>query len=854
MGPVRLRAGLFVATMLALAFVACGAGKKKLAGESDESFDASVPEASLFADASGTASTTCAARTCAELGAGCGPQGDGCGRVIDCGTCPTGQSCGAAGPSQCGAPKACTPKKCADLDAGCGGQGDGCGGIIGCGVCLPPAFCGGGGPSQCGADDAGPCRPATCASLGKNCGPVADGCGALLQCGTCPSGQVCGVGAPNVCGPPVGDGGACVPATCASLGATCGQVGDGCGGLTPPCGTCTSPEVCGGGGFSRCGIGDASVPDASCDGGLCATVPVCDAGGTTTLVGHVWAPSGPTGKYGALPIAGAVVYVPTKAVDAFAPGVSCDRCGAPVSGAPLVSTVSASDGSFVLKNVPAGASVPLVVQLGRWRRQVTIPSVTPCAKNDLDGELTRLPRNKGEGDIPLFAISTGAVDAIECVLRKVGVDDAEFTTSSGEGRVRLYRNNGASAAAPTQPPPKTAVDLVGAQDELDQYDAVVFSCIGFPQEQLAADRERVVAYADKGGRVFGTHYSYVWIHTQPPWDATAVWASPVVNGASSVIDTSTTKGQRFASWLEVVGALLTTYPPTVVINGANNVRGPIAAGAERWISRGTDPNATMLQYAFNTPWAAADDDKCGRVTFADYHVSTASAGTFPQSCTPDALMPREKVLAYALFDLTTCVSTAASATLPGCVPATCTSLGYACGRTSDGCGGVLDCGVCAPSEICGGFGKPFQCTASCTPKDCAAQGIECGPAGDGCGGALDCGGCKAPAVCGLGGPSRCGVQHACAATTCAAAGARCGRLADGCGKLLDCGACPAGETCVDGSCVALTCVPRTCAAAGAECGPIGDGCGALVDCGACPPGKVCGANGAPSKCGVVGAR
>jgi len=43
---------------------------------------------------------------------------------------------------------------------------------------------------------------------------------------------------------------------------------------------------------------------------------------------------------------------------------------------------------------------------------------------------------------------------------------------------------------------------------------------------------------------------------------------------------------------------------------------------------------------------------------------------------------------------------------PGCVPSTCTKLGYECGSASDGCGGTLECGDCPSTECeqeaCGG--------------------------------------------------------------------------------------------------------------------------------------------------------
>ncbi len=85
-----------------------------------------------------------------------------------------------------------------------------------------------------------------------------------------------------------------------------------------------------------------------------------------------------------------------------------------------------------------------------------------------------------------------------------------------------------------------------------------------------------------------------------------------------------------------------------------------------------------------------------------------------------------------------------------CTPTTCIEQGKNCGTISDGCGGSLDCGTCAPSETCGGGGVANVCGV-CTPTSCAAQGKNCGTISDGCGGTLDCGTCTAPQTCGGGG-------------------------------------------------------------------------------------------------------
>lgn len=871
MRAVHLRS-LLGASLVVGVFVACGSNSSD-DGDGSVTDDGGI-ESSAFIDSA--APNGCQPKTCADLGADCGPQADGCGAIIQCGSCASPAFCGGGGSSKCGtgagdASVACAPKVCADLGAECGPQGDGCGGIVQCGTCATPTFCGGNGPSKCGigssdggsgsGDAASLCQPKTCAELGKNCGPVADGCGGLAQCGTCPSGEMCGLKSPSVCAGTLADGGiACTPKTCADFGATCGQLGDGCGGLTAPCGTCSSPQFCGGGGYSKCGAGDAGTNDAGCTG-LCQQIPSCSGGATTTLTGTVWAPSGPNSVYGALPVPGAVVYVPNGTVQAFTPGVSCDQCSALASGLPLVSTVTSADGTFTLKNVPAGANIPLVIQLGRWRRKVTIASVTPCVSQALQGDVTRLPRTQAEGDIPLIAVSTGNVDALECVFRKMGVDDSEFTNPLLNGRIRLYRDNGARAAHTKNQQVPTASDLYGAQTELDKFDAVLFACVGAREDKASADKGRVLAYANKGGRVFATHYSYVWLYDLAPWNTTAAWSADqdFWDSVTGLVDTGSAKGQQFATWLGVVNALSGSSPPRISIDEArHDVDQPVTAGAERWITTyQDDPKAALEHYAFNTPWGTAPASQCGRVIYSDFHVTTNSQtgrDTFPDECDSNPLTPQEKVLAYMMFDLTTCISQATPPPPATCTPKTCGQLGYGCGKAGDGCGGIIDCGACTAPQTCGGGGTPFQCGGSspaCTPKTCAQLGYNCGQAGDGCGGTLSCGTCTAPAYCGGSGPNQCGTSGvgSCTPTTCQAKGATCGPLGDGCGNLLSCGTCPANSVCIDNACVSGACTPISCASAGAQCGPLGDGCGGIVDCGTCPSGQACGGAGVSNQCG-----
>lgn len=878
-GSLALRSVIITICVAAVAF-ACGSGSESEfvdpnAGLGEE---AGPPPPGNFnpIDAGKADGSACKALTCKDVAANCGPIGDGCGGLLaSCGTCAGEETCGGGGKASVCGKAACTPKDCTALGANCGAAGDGCGGVITtCGTCsVPGEICGGGGPSRCGtglggdagADGGAACVAKTCADLGANCGPAADGCGGLIpSCGSCGVvGQTCGGGGtPSVCG-----GNACVKKTCAGVGANCGPIADGCGGIVQ-CGGCAVPgQICGGGGTpSVCGGAPVNCT------GLCTQQKACPGGGTTTITGTVTTPAGN------LPIYGALVYVPNAPVAAFPTGVSCDQCGAAASGSPLVSTTTAADGTFLLPNVPVSDpakvdNIPVVIQLGRWRKQFTVQT-TACANTVVDAAKTALPKNKTEGDIPLTAISTGAVDGLECVLRKIGIQDSEFTNPSGNGRIRLYQDNGARitkrhcSSGPNDScggsckAPKTCIEatpsastLYGSQTELDKHDLVIFGCVGSEQSKTAGSKQRVQAYANKGGRVYATHYSYVWLNDYAPWSSTAPFtpSQDAWNLVTADVDTSFSKGAAFAQWLSLVGALSRPLPnPQIQIEEArHDVDMPVVAPAQRWLSTNTTdaPKKSSLQhYTFNTEWGKPAAQQCGRVLFSDFHVTVGQTQDviFPGECDNDPLTAQEKVLAFMLFDLASCI-TNPNPPAPVCPKKTCADQGIQCGGAGDGCGNEIDCGPCPVGTSCGGGGVASKCGAPpCNKLVCAAN--ECGTKADGCGGTVVCPPCAAGMNCGGGGPNLCGAP-VCNKLTCAAAPAdTCGPTADGCGGIIQC-MCPGGEQCVNGKCGAPPCNPRTCAQAGANCGTVADGCGGTMPCGDCLAPQTCGGGGNANVCG-----
>ena len=551
------------------------------------------------------------------------------------------------------------------------------------------------------------------------------------------------------------------------------------------------------------------------------------------------------------PLYNAVVYIPNAPVAAFTPGVSCDRCGTATSGSPVVSAVTGPDGRFELRDVPVGANIPLVVQIGRWRRQVTIPMVNPCVANELPTTLTRLPRNRTEGDIPLMAMVTGAVDALECVLRKIGVSDTEFTTPAGGGRVQFYVANGATLGRTTP----AAATLYNDPATLARYDMVLFACEGSEINKPTTAQRNVINYANAGGRVFATHYSYTWLYNIAPWSGVARWNVGQRNPANpltGLIDTSFPRGMAFAQWLRNVGAATGTNQ--ISISDPRHDVDAVVAPTAQWIYSTTP--TTVQHLTFNTPVGTDPAAQCGRVLFSDFHVANVRANgvMFPNECAGTTLTAQEKVLEFMLFDLAACVAPDMPRPV-ACTPRTCAAAGANCGPIGDGCGGTLNCGTCPAGQTCGGGGTPSVCGATaCVPRTCAQQGLACGPAGDGCGNTLNCGSCATGQTCGGGGtPGVCGAP-ACRPVTCAMQGLQCGPAGDGCGNTLDCGTCAAGVSYGDGArpseSGAYTCGAATCAAQGLSCGPAGDGCGGTLDCGSCPVGTTCGGGGTPGVCGA----
>jgi hypothetical protein len=396
--------------------------------------------------------------------------------------------------------------------------------------------------------------------------------------------------------------------------------------------------------------------------GLCLEQITCPGTATTSISGTVYAPNGTD------PLPGVLVYVPNGAagaptwgVEPFPAGVACNAGDQTVaSGSPLVATVTDVHGNFALYNMPVGANIPLVIQAGKWRRQLIIPSVAPCVTTALAGSFALMPQNHTQGNIPLIALDTGAVSAIECVLRKVGVADSEFSDPTGAGRIQFYTGSGGPGAQYSASTPSEA-QLWGTQASLDAYDVVIFGCQGAEYDQGASSQQNVINYANAGGQIYAEHDAYVWLYDDAPFSLTARWAVDPSNmntfandPATATVNQGFAQGQQLAEWLQTIGA--STFSGQVQIASLQKDQNGVNPPTEPWLSvTDADLGNVVMQFTFDTPIGAAPANQCGRVQFNDYHVEDAAANPttglfFPSECATVPMTPMDHLLEYQLFN------------------------------------------------------------------------------------------------------------------------------------------------------------------------------------------------------------
>jgi hypothetical protein len=581
-------------------------------------------------------------------------------------------------------------------------------------------------------------------------------------------------------------------------------------------------------------------------GELKCQIPACSTSGgylATKITGSVFDPAGKN------PIPNVLVYIPNGTPTAPTDGLSCSTCQTG-TGAPIVSAVTDYKGSFTLQGVPAGTNIPIVIQSGKWYRQLTISSVAACTTNQSDTllgadglKLIRFPKNRSEGHIPRIAFMSGSADPFECVLYKMGLDangTGEFSyPADGSGnpmpqRIHWYNSNqsaGKNLSATAGGPGVSIADLIDSPTRLAWYDAVILSCEGNQYARSTAEYQNIVDYATAGGRVFGTHYSYVWprfASTTSKWPATVnSWSANQGHGdpVTLFVDRSFAKGDTFAKWLNYVNA--SPILGQIDINEPRKDYDYVnASNAQRWL-RGNEYN--NFQASGGTSCASNLDctsgSTCGGGYCQDGSVcgDSATCGNRVKMCTSasDCLGGSETCRS---FTNSVCAYPSATAVV------TPTNTGINCAADSD-------CGDTALA--CSGASGTSYCTdglGCITSGDCNSIGTEM------CASSTDCASshgtcrtgdkvCTLPVYTKTGTTPPANIGSTCAIDTdCADAGLVCaavtitGFCADGssCSTNTDCSS-PLGEACATnadctGASVGITCSNHTVCAATSSTG------------------------------------
>jgi hypothetical protein len=415
---------------------------------------------------------------------------------------------------------------------------------------------------------------------------------------------------------------------------------------------------------------------------------------STSISGTVYDPAGQN------PVYNVAVYVPSAPLQALPKGVTCGSCQDLYTGNPIAAAVTDAKGNFTITNAPAASTVPLVVQIGKWRKQYNVQNVVQGQNTQVSQKLT-LPGKMDPSDptvnLPDIAVSTGGADSLECLLARMGIDSSEFVGGADPNKhIHLYTGyNGAVAPTPT---PSSYSGLWDSKAHIEQNDIVLLSCEGREttdannQAITSADQGVLQQYANDGGRVFASHFHYAWLNSGPfATPALATWntgtqdisANGTIAQPGAVVQ-KLPNGQAFPegaalqTWLGNVGALDSNG--LLQINYAkHNVQSTNTPPVQQWINitanNGTAPGAAQY-FSFDTG-NTGEGGVCGRVVYSDLHVSAGPAtgptpdypgfnfgGVCPTMCATHPLTPQEKALEFMIFDLSSCIVTPGSTVKP----------------------------------------------------------------------------------------------------------------------------------------------------------------------------------------------
>ena len=405
--------------------------------------------------------------------------------------------------------------------------------------------------------------------------------------------------------------------------------------------------------------------------------------GNASIGGVVWAPGNAPGMVPPgeeIPIFDALVRLTIDRVEPIPAGAYCEGCQE--TGGWYAR--SDHEGNFRIDDV-VGGTYWLTIEKGQFRieRRIEIAELENIAA---DTSLTTLPsvHAPDSGDwVPRIAIATGAHDALEDVLGKMGIGTVDtfgsYAPGTGTNAIDFYENGGASYSGYMA---GSLTDLVRSLSRMLQYHIIFIPCAGSSHTSALREPEvlrNIRQYVQAGGKLYVTDWSGEWMdnvfpsfielgagedtpaeaydHASGTWntalfgdadgslysspDGEAVdddlhaWlhgqSGPLADGGSGTYD---------ASYFDVVDSwnVIENLQRTLV--GYDDEGLPVYDDPVAWVigsvngSGGKKPLTVTFEPA-----------GCGRVLYSTYHTTgTAHPG----------LVPQERVLLYLIMQIGVC--------------------------------------------------------------------------------------------------------------------------------------------------------------------------------------------------------